>query len=59
MRTGCPWRDLPAAFGKFQTVYKYFNRLSKQGIFQRFFKKLSADADKKWLMMDDSYIRAH
>jgi len=59
MRTGCPWRDLPAAFGKFQTVYKYFNRLSKQGIFQGFFKKLSADADKKWVMMDDSYVRTH
>ena len=59
MRTGCPWRDLPAAFGKFQTVYKYFNRLSKQGIFQGFFKKLSADADKKWVMMDGSYVRTH
>ena len=22
MRTGCPWRDLPASFGKFQAVYK-------------------------------------
>ena len=59
MRTGCPWRDLAAAFGKFQTVYKCFNRLSKQGIFQGFFKKLSADADKKWIMMDGSYVRAH
>ena len=59
MRTGCPWRDLPAAFGKFQVVYKCFNRWSKQGIFQKIFKRLSADADKEWLMMDGSYIRAH
>ena len=22
MRTGCPWHDLPASFGKFQAVYK-------------------------------------
>ena len=59
MRTGCPWRDLPAAFGKFQAVYKCFNRWSKQEIIQKIFKRLSADADKEWLMMDDSYIRAH
>ena len=44
MRTGCPWRDLPAAFGKFQAVYNCFNRWSKKGIFQEIFKILSADA---------------
>ena len=59
MRTGCPWRDLPAAFGKFQAVYNCFNRWSKKGIFQEIFKILSADADREWLMMDGSYIRAH
>ena len=59
MRTGCPWRDLPAAFGKFQVVYKCFNRWSKQEIIQKIFKRLSADADKELLMMDSSYIRAH
>ena len=59
MRTGCPWRDLPAAFGKFQVVYKCFNRWSKQEIIQKIFKILSADADKELLMMDSRYIRAH
>ena len=55
MRTGCPWRDLPAAFGKFQVVYKCFNRWSKQEIIQKIFKRLSADADKELLMMDSIY----
>ena len=59
MRTGCPWRDLPASFGKFQAVYNCFNRWSKKGIIQEIFKKLSTDTDKEWLMMDDSHIRAH
>ena len=59
MSTGCPWRDLPAAFGKFQVVYKCFNRWSKQEIIQKIFKRLSADADKELLMMDSRYIRAH
>ena len=59
MRTGCPWSDIPATFGKFPTIYSCFNRWSKKGIFQKILKRLSADADKEWLMMDGSYIRAH
>ena len=59
MRTGCPWRDLPASFGKFQAIYNCFNRWSKKGIIHNIFKILSADADKEWLMMDGSHIRAH
>ena len=43
-KTGCQWRMLPRAFGCWQTVYLsacdaqaggYFNRWSKQGIFQK------------------------
>ena len=45
MRTGCPWRDIPATFGKFPTIYSCFNRWSKKGIFQKILKRLSADAD--------------
>jgi len=33
-KTGCQWRMLPKAFGCWQTVYGYFNRWSKQGIWQ-------------------------
>ena len=50
MRTDCPWRDLPAAFGKFQAVYNCFNRWSKKGIFQGWCPKMYADkrrANKK------------
>jgi putative transposase len=30
--SGCPWRYLPKSFGHWNTVYTYFNRWSKAGI---------------------------
>jgi transposase len=35
LRTGAPWRDLPRAFGAWQTVYGRFNRWSRDGTWQR------------------------
>ncbi|MCS3904317.1 transposase, partial [Methylohalomonas lacus] len=32
LRTGCPWRDLPAAFGHWNTVFRRFNLWSKKGV---------------------------
>ena len=34
VKTGCPWRCLPHDFPKWQTVYGYFNRWSKDGTWQ-------------------------
>lgn len=28
MRVGCPWRDLPAEFGSWNSIYQKFNRWS-------------------------------
>ena len=39
---GCKWRALPAEFGKWQTIYKKFNRWAKNGVIQRIFAALQA-----------------
>ena len=44
-RTGSPWRDLPAEFGKWFTVYTRFWRWSRKGVWERVFKVLSDDPD--------------
>ena len=31
MRVGCPWRDLPAEFGCWNSIYQKFNRWSSKG----------------------------
>ncbi|MDO5090502.1 MAG: transposase [Cardiobacteriaceae bacterium] len=59
MRTGCPWRDFPAIFGKYNTVYCAFNRWSAKGIPQLIQKELCKHADCEWVFMDGSYVKAH
>jgi len=40
-KTGCQWRMLPGEFGCWQTVYGYFNRWSRQGIWQQVLDQLA------------------
>ena len=37
-RTGCPWRDVPAEFGPWQTLWKRHRRWSTDGTYQRVFE---------------------
>lgn len=40
---GCKWRALPVEFGKWQTIYKKFNRWAKSGVIQRIFAALQME----------------
>src|SRR5216684_240214 len=57
-KTGIPWRDLPARFGKWDTVFHRFNEWCKKGVWQRVFAVVQ-DPDLEWLMLDSTVIRAH
>jgi transposase len=57
-KTGVPWRDLPERFGKWDTVFKRFNRWSKKGTWQAVFESLQ-DSDLEWLILDSTVVRAH
>ncbi|WP_374116259.1 transposase [Streptomyces sp. CoH27] len=35
VRTGVPWRDLPAEYGHWQTVYGLFRRWQREGVWAR------------------------
>ena len=37
VRTGSPWRDLPAPFGKWNTVFKRYRDWAKADVFKRLF----------------------
>jgi putative transposase len=58
-RTGSPWRDLPAEFGKWFSVYTRFWRWSQRGVWERVFKALSDDPDFEYVMIDGTICRVH
>ena len=59
IRTGSPWRDLPAAFGHWHRVYVRYKRWSKKGIGERIVPTMSDDPDLAYLMVDGSIVRVH
>jgi transposase len=59
LRTGIPWRDLPADFGLWNSVFRRFNLWSKKGILTAVFNIITKDPDMDWLFIDGSIVRAH
>lgn len=59
LRTGSPWRGLPARYGPHTTVYNRFNRWAKAGVWVRVFEALAAGAPASMHLIDSSIVRAH
>jgi transposase len=59
VRTGVPWRDLPGAFGKWNSVFQRFRRWAKGGVFERVFARLSGEPDFEYALVDGTIVTAH
>jgi transposase len=59
VRTGSPWRDLPEAFGEWNSVFRRFSRWSRKGVWHRIFEAMVDDPDFEYLIVDSTIIRAH
>jgi transposase len=55
------WRALPATFGKWNSLWKRFWRLSQAGVFEAFFEALASLSRTAHLvqMFDSTVVRAH
>lgn len=59
IRVGCPWRDLPRRFGRWNSVFQKFNRWSPKGKLMLVFKALVQEPDLEWAFIDGSIVKAH
>jgi transposase len=60
-RTGIPFRDLPATFGNFSTIYNRLRRWKLNGTFQQLWELLETDEIpfSENLFIDSTCVRAH
>lgn len=63
-RAGCPWRDLPAQYGPWKTVYNRHRRWSGDGTWEAILAELQAGCDQEegadWTAaIDSTVVRAH
>ena len=65
LATGAGWRDLPARFGPWQTVFDRFRTWSRNGLWDRILDRFQAqrhaDGEIDWELfcVDGSVVRAH
>ena len=64
VRTGSPWRDLPAVYGSWAAAYGLFRRWQRNGAWRRVMSVLQALADASgrivWdVSVDSTVVRAH
>ena len=61
LRTGAPWRDLPACFGPWATAWDLFDTWNNNGLLLTILQRLQGAAaidDELWCV-DGTVVRAH
>lgn len=59
LRTGAPWRDLPADYGDWKNTQRRFCRWRDHGVWERILDVLIDDSDYEWLIIDASHGKVH
>ncbi len=60
LKSGARWRDCPAEFGPYTTVYNRFNRWSRQGLWLRMFEALTGhNGIFDGAAIDATHVKAH
>ena len=57
--SGAQWRQMPARYGPWQSVYSRFAKRCEDGIWETIFSELSKDADTENLSIDSTCVKVH
>lgn len=59
LKAGSPWRDLPAEFGPWNSVYTRFRRWCRKGLWSKLLAILNEDACSAIRSIDCTHIKVH
>ena len=60
LKSGARWRDLPARYGNWNSIYHKFRLWCKLGLFERLMKIINADAQEATLLaIDSTFCKVH
>lgn len=60
LKSGCRWRDCPALYGPYTTVYNRWNRWSRRKVWRNLFEALrSISPDDDFHAIDSTTAKAH
>ncbi len=60
LKSGARWRDLPARYGNWHSIYHKFRLWCSLGLFDRLLKVINADAkDATLLEIDSTFCKVH
>ncbi|MGE0106098.1 MAG: IS5 family transposase [Thiomonas sp.] len=59
LRTGAPWRDLPASYGGWKNTHRRFCRWRDKGIWESLLEQCIDEPDFEWIMIDASHCKVH
>ena len=59
LRTGAPWRDLPADYGDWKNTHRRFSRWRDRGVWASILETLASAPDFEWLSIDATHIKVH
>ena len=59
LRSGGRWKDCPAVYGPYTTIYNRWNRWSRQGVWEQIFYALTGSTGVFTGSVDSTHIKAH
>ena len=59
LRTGCKWRDCPAAYGPASTIYNRYSRWTRRGLWPKLYGALGKVSPNEIELIDHAMVQSY